>query len=415
MIESNSIRTLFLVKSSPYPPLGGASLRNWYNIKIMMKFGAVAVVSICLYKSPRSKEYPPNVDRWQDYSTGDILKRRSLWRKLSDRLWWIRPYGHPEIDQFYSNEIAQELEQLLEDFQPHLVILEEFHLYHYLKIIKPHHCQIIYSAHNIEAPLSFDIAVSNQKSTLKSKLLATKIASIERYLTQQVDQVWVCSQEDAKLLPRLYPKIVSTQIVAHGIEISDYNGDRNFINKLEPNPFTLLFTGTFAYYPNSIAAEMLIDQIYPQLKQLYPHCRLILAGHSPTSYMQKVAQQNSDIVVTGKVKDIQPYFLAASVVIVPLQIGGGSRLKILEAFAANRPVVSTTKGAEGLKVKNGEHLLIRDTIEEMVKAINELWTNPLLGRQLTTSAYQFVQQEHSETAINKQIEKAINRLILKSS
>ncbi|HBB31243.1 MAG TPA: glycosyl transferase family 1 [Cyanobacteria bacterium UBA8803] len=411
----NSVRTLFLLKHSPYPPMGGAPLRNWQNIKAMMQLGEVAVFSVSSYKSPRSREYPPGVSLWKDYSTGDILKERSLIRKISDRLWWMRLYGYPEADQFYGDRVAQELQRLLVEFAPNIVVFEEIWLYRYLKIIKPYGCCLIYDAHNIEKSLRRDISVSEHKPPFVSSLSGIKTAIIEGYLVQQVDQIWVCSQQEAHLLQKLYRQIPPTHIVANGVNIADYHSDRIShslpTDGLEPNHFTAIFTATFSYYPNSVAAQILIGQIYPQLRKFYPNCRLILAGHSPTPYMKESAQEDSGIIVTGKASDIRPYLTAASVVIVPLLKGGGTRLKILEAFAAHRPVVSTTKGAEGLNVRDGEHLLIRDKVEDIVAGVCQLWSDSSLGRKLAESAYKLVQQEYSSTAVRQQVEQAVLQLL----
>lgn len=95
---------------------------------------------------------------------------------------------------------------------------------------------------------------------------------------------------------------------------------------------------------------------------------------------------------------------------VPLGHGGGTRLKILEAFAAGCPVVSTAKGAEELKVKDGEHLLIGDEIEAMVEGVCQLWSDPSLGQKLANSAYELVRAEYSWEAVGRKVESAVREL-----
>ena len=179
---------------------------------------------------------------------------------------------------------------------------------------------------------------------------------------------------------------------------------------LENKQRNLLFLGQMSYLPNTEAAELLINKIYPQLKKIYPDCRLLLVGRNPTQKMLEASKKDSGIIVTGTVSDVRPYLAAASVMVVPLLKGGGTRLKILEAFAAGCPVVSTAKGAEGIKAKDGEHLLIRDSFEAIVHGISQIWSDSLLGKKLAYSAYDLVKQEYSWEAVVQRVEQAIQEV-----
>jgi glycosyltransferase involved in cell wall biosynthesis len=127
--------------------------------------------------------------------------------------------------------------------------------------------------------------------------------------------------------------------------------------------------------------------------------------------MQAAAKREPSIIVTGSVADVRPYLAAASVMVVPLLQGGGTRLKILEAFAAGCPVVSTAKGAEGIKARDGEHLLIRNEVEELVAGVCQLWSNRSLREKLASSAYELVQAKYSWQAVGRKIELAVQKLL----
>ncbi len=139
---------------------------------------------------------------------------------------------------------------------------------------------------------------------------------------------------------------------------------------------TIFYAGAYWWRPNFDAAHMLIDEIYPRLRERYPGTRLMLVGRNPTPQMEAAARADEQIVVTGEVDDIRPYLAQSHVAAVPLLIGGGMRSKIIEAFAAGLPVVSTTKGAEGIEVVDGRELLVRDGVPAIVAGIAELWENP---------------------------------------
>jgi glycosyltransferase involved in cell wall biosynthesis len=114
--------------------------------------------------------------------------------------------------------------------------------------------------------------------------------------------------------------------------------------------------------------------------------------------------------VTGKVPDVRPYLAAASVAAVPLRQGSGTRIKILEAFAARKPVVSTTVGAAGLDVRDGRHLLLADDELAMSKAIMRLWDEPHLARAITTAAHELVCREYSWESAARAAARAISSL-----
>ena len=168
--------------------------------------------------------------------------------------------------------------------------------------------------------------------------------------------------------------------------------------------------GSFDYKPNLNAANFLIDKVYPRLRNIYPECQLLLVGKNPSQKLIQTAQKYSGVICTGTVPDVKPYLAASSVVVTPLFEGGGTRLKILEAFAAGRPVVSTTKGVEGINAQDGEHLLIRDDVEGIIDSISLLWSDLSFGKKLVNAAYELVQTEYSWEAVAHKIEPAIKDL-----
>lgn len=419
----NPIRTLFITRNFPYPPMGGAPLRNWQNINIMMKFGSVAVFSILRAESSSSAEFPPGVALWSNHHISDKLP--SLQKKIERRLqqlWWLLIRRHPYTDTknyYYVYSVAQELNRVLAEFQPHLVVFEELWLYSYLTVVKRHPCRIIFDAHNAETFLLREASkveeVKNLKARVNTSLKFAKIKSIECDFVRQVDQLWACSYQDVNRLKVFSGKAPPTYEIPNAVDIAYYDsvrlGQYSLPSKLESLPWSLIFPASFSYKPNRLAVQLLLDQVYPRLQEAYPNCRLLLVGVNPTESMLQAAEQDPGIVVTGKVPDIRPYLSASSVVIVPLLQGGGTRLKILEAFAAGRPVVSTSKGAEGLRVRDGEHLLIGDNPEELVAGVSRLWSEPSLRQKLADSAYELVRAEYSWEVVYQRVKQSVRELL----
>ncbi len=279
-------------------------------------------------------------------------------------------------------------------------------------MIKSYGCHSILDNHNVEAQLFWDNKPVNEtlKSKLNSKIQFNKIKSIENDFIKQVNHVWMCSAEDNYLLSNFYGKNTHSNVVPNAIDVASYD----YVRLHECNSQTelnIFFAGTFIYPPNEVAAQLLIDEIYPRLRKIHSNSRLILLGRYPTLRMLEAAKQDPQIIVTGQVEDVRPYLLSASIVVIPLLQGGGTRLKILEAFAAGRPVISTAKGAEGLKVVDGKHLLIRNNVEEIITGVCELWTQPNIGERLARNAYELVKAEYSWQAASLKIEESLQEIL----
>ncbi len=407
-----TIKSLFITKEVPIPIKGGVSLRNWQNMNVMMKFGPVAVFSAANW-TPNYHTLP-GVEVWKHYNVDDT---RTKWEELERRLWWLRPIGDPDADWPYCRFTAQKLAELMAEFKPDLVILEQVWLYRYLSVVKQFSCYIIFDNHNIEAHLAAqpDRSQESIRSQIKAKIQTSHLRGMEKKLTDQVDQVWLCSEDDVQLCQQMYGKQTPLYVIPNGVNIDNYakgfNNQYEPVEKVKNKERTILFLGQLSYYPNKIAAELLIDEIYPKIKQNYPDCQLLLVGRTPTPKMLAVAEKDPDIIVTGSVREVQPYVAAASMMVVPLLHGGGTRLKLLESFASGCPVISTTKGAEGLDAIDGKHLLIRNTIEEIIEGIEKLWAEPSLRLELRNNAYELVKQEYSWEATYKRVQTAIKNFL----
>ncbi len=401
-----------------YPPLSGRPMRQLQSINTMMQFGSVGIFHLFM-DNPQSQTIP-NVDLLHQCHV--VESQRSLWEKLELNFWWLHPRRYRPVVSWYTKEIAQKLEKVLAEFQPDIVVTD-IAAYYYLPVIKRYGCRLILDQHNVEASAleqyySARYLTQNHKPTLREKIEVSinisQVSSVERDSIYQADQVWTCSEADDKLLQDLYGQIPYTKVVPNSIDVSYYDcvrlGECSLSEGLEAKKQYLLYSGKFSYYPNAAAVDLLIEHIYPRLQQIYPDCCLLLVGRNPTQRMLEAAEQDTRIIVTGQVPDVRPYLAAASVMAVPLRHGGGTRLKILEAFAAGCPVISTAKGAEGLKAVDGEHLFIRNEIEEIVEAVCQLWSDSSLGKKLANSAYELVNAEYSWSAVRRKAGLAVGEL-----
>jgi glycosyltransferase involved in cell wall biosynthesis len=199
---------------------------------------------------------------------------------------------------------------------------------------------------------------------------------------ERFDRCIAVSDEDKSLLLSANPSL-QIKIIPNGVDAKVLQP-----LALEVTPPALLFIGTMSYAPCIDAVAYLCDQILPHIRRELSGVELWIVGADPTP---EVSALNRDgIHVTGRVKDVVPYYRRSAVSVVPLRAGGGTRLKILEAMALGRPVVSTSIGCVGLDVVDGEHLLVADNPKQFSDQVVRLLSDRTLYERIRTNARQLV-------------------------
>jgi polysaccharide biosynthesis protein PslH len=158
-------------------------------------------------------------------------------------------------------------------------------------------------------------------------------------------------------------------------------------------PGRIVFTGTFSYYPNVQAVLLFAQRCWPLIRAQAPLATWQIVGGNPPLEVQRLAELPG-VAVTGTVPDVKPYLDAAEVAVAPLQIGSGTRLKILEALSMQKAVVSTSLGCEGLAVVSGEHLVVADEPEAFAQSVVTLLGNPELRATLGANGRTLVEAEY---------------------
>jgi len=236
----------------------------------------------------------------------------------------------------------------------------------------------ILATHNVEAD------VWRQRARLcRSPLLsayfahqAAKMARYEGRLARSYDWVTAVTKSDATRLRTDYG-IPNVTVVPNGVD-TDY-----FTPTGEAaEPGLVVFTGAMDYAPNDDAARYFLKAIWPLIRQRVPAAHFSVVGRRPSPSLCALAKRADHVEVTGAVPDVRPYLARASVVVVPLRMGGGSRLKILEAMAMGRPVVATTVGAEGLDLEPSRHILVADDPTALTEKTAFLLKNQGFGASL---------------------------------
>jgi polysaccharide biosynthesis protein PslH len=221
-----------------------------------------------------------------------------------------------------------------------------------------------------------------------------KVRKEERHAWSHLDGCTVTSTRDQETLLSDEPS-TRTAIVPNGVDLDFF---RASLRSTPDESQMLLFVGAIDYHPNTDAVLFLLRDVFPALVKRYPRLRLCVVGRRPPESILR--QQSPSVEVTGVVDDVRPWLDRADVVVVPLRIGGGTRLKILEAMAMGKAVVSTTLGAEGLDVVPERDLLVADDAAGFVTQVGRLLDDPPLAGRIGASARQVVTSQYSwKTAV----------------
>jgi polysaccharide biosynthesis protein PslH len=212
---------------------------------------------------------------------------------------------------------------------------------------------------------------------------------LRKYLAHVLGAFRACtvvSEQERKLFVANYPKHrTKVNVIPNCIVAEDYQSV-----DVEPVPNQLIFTGSFRYYANYQAMQWFVGEVFPRILSRLPETRLVITGDHANLPLPPVP----NITVAGYVEDIRSLIASSRISIAPLLIGGGTRLKILEAMAMGTPVVSTSKGAEGLDSMPDEHLLLADSPAAFADQVIRVLTDNSLHDKLSANARQFVKEKY---------------------
>src|SRR5579871_923174 len=245
--------------------------------------------------------------------------------------------------------------------------------------------------HNVEALIwkrQFDTA-TNPLHRFYYQSQYRRMLGYEGHACREAKSVIAVSEQDARTMRSIYG-VSRISAVPTGVDLDYFTPDERPAPKAD-----LVFTGSMDWVPNIDGIQWFVEEVLPLIRKKRPECSLVIAGRRPTADIERLAARDSRIRVTGTVDDIRPYLWESAVSIVPLRIGGGTRLKIYEAMAAMLPVVSTSIGAEGLDIRNGEDIHIADTPEAFAERCLELLQDPERRRRMADVAFGIVASRYS--------------------
>jgi glycosyltransferase involved in cell wall biosynthesis len=234
-----------------------------------------------------------------------------------------------------------------------------------------------------------------------------RVEDYERKTLSRFDLLWTCSDDDLLKYQKIGVKPKKLSVLPNGVDLSKFVIPER--GELAEKP-TILFTGTLCYEPNIQGIQWFYSFVWPLIKSRIPEVQLHLVGLSPAEEVWNLAKVDKNISISPNVPDVRPYLSRSHVGICPLLSGSGTRLKILEAFGAGVPMVSTRIGAEGICADNSTHILIANDSVSFADAVVGLLENPEEAKKMRSNARKLAEERYDWEIIVKDAAKELEAL-----
>jgi sugar transferase (PEP-CTERM/EpsH1 system associated) len=265
---------------------------------------------------------------------------------------------------------------------------------------------VVLFEHNVEHVIWKRLA-EVERRPWRRLLLGIESGKMRRYEARacaRADLTVAVSEEDRALLARTAPE-ARVDAVPTGVDTSYFQPDGH-----HESPAGLVFTGSMDWYPNEEGLLHFLEEVLPLVRREVPEAALTVVGRAPSPRLREAAAR-AGARVTGRVEDVRPYMADAAVYVVPLRVGGGTRLKIFEALAMAKAVVSTTVGAEGLPLVPGRHFLAADAPAAFADAVVALLRDPARRRALGAAGRRLVEKRYSWPQVAREFESRFRKVM----
>ncbi len=367
------MKIVHVVFEAPHAHSSGAALRNRAIGVSLAGLGRLSTI-IVQERLPGSKQHPKR--RWS--------------------------YVEARLPDALTAQLADEIGRL----DPDLVVVDGIFLADIAHRLLDAGRRVVVDMHNVESALlrETNLARRGWRARLFYGPRWRRAERAEARIAGTSAGLWVCSERDEHLLRGLVGSGAPMAVVPNPVP--------DWCTGAPPvagsGPPVALFVGHLAYRPNLHAAERLIARIQPQMRAAFPDARMLICGRAPGARLRALADATYGVELIGDPAELAPIYARASVALVPLTEGGGTRLKILEALAVGLPVVATAKAVEGLELAPGRTYLAAETDAQFVAAVRRLEDEPELRPRLAGAGREVVERLHSQAALDRAVARALN-------
>ena len=388
------MKVLQLCNRVPYPPTDGGSIAMHSLSQSMIKAGAEVKIF-----AMNTSRHPVNIDSLPaDYRVKTKIETVNIDTR-------VKPFAalknlfSPEsynVIRFDNSEVHKRLRTILSETKFDVVHFESVFCAPYLRTVRENSTsKCVLRAHNVENLIWKRMA--GQSKGLKRKylqLLTKRLLKYESEIVQQFDAILPMTLHDKEIFSG-YAHAVRQKIVPIGLSIDAYSYNEN-----QKEELCIFHLGAMDWMPNQEAIEWFVEKCWFDVKEKFPQMKLYLAGRG---FPESLKIEDSNIIYDDEIKNAVGYMQDKSIMIVPLLSGSGMRVKILQAFALGKAVVSTTIGAEGIECKEGENILIADAPKGFISAIEKLVKDSALRKQMGRNARKLFLEKYSSEKIAEEL------------
>lgn len=384
----------------------GGKLRTWHIMRELAKQHAITYLSFA-EPSHTSADYAGMREVCQRLETVPRTDpAKGTTRFYLDAVRYLVDAAPYAVAKYRSEAFRRRLDSLLRSGSFDLVVCD--FLVPAINMPERLPCPAILFTHNVEAEIWRRHTV-NARNVVSRRLLRQqwhRMQRFERNALNRFDLVLAVSDADKETFNRLYPGAARRPIhvVQTGVDTGYF--------RPSPSPTAgrhLVFTGSMDWLPNEDGMLFFVNDVLPHIRTAVPEVTISIIGRAPTPAVQRLVDR-AGVTVTGRVDDVRPHVAAGTVYVVPLRIGGGTRLKIFEAMAMGKAVVSTTIGAEGLPVTPGQNVVIADDPHAFAGAVVTLLRDSAMRRQIEAEARRLVVERYDWSAVADDFERALHRV-----
>lgn len=380
------MRVLHFAPRVCWPLDTGAKLRNYHLARVLSEQAKVTLLAFT--------DAEQSLEQLEEFYEQVIAVPRDPGYTLSKIIRGTLGYTPLPVLNYTTDAMKHALEKVLRERNFDIVQVEGIHLMSYLPIIAAPHPRplMICDWHNIESELMG--RYRGREPNILKRAYAGKTARLmgefERRAMREFDAHVAVGQRDAQHLRSLNPD-ARVFVIENGVDTDHYEEAARDGQLRKPN--RIVFVGSMDYHANIDGAVSFARDVWPGVRDRHPELIFTIVGRDPAPEVREL-RSTPGIKVTGTVDDVRPFYREALAAVVPLKVGGGSRLKILEAMAAGVPVVSTTLGAEGLDVHDGEDILIADTNEQLAEKIGSVIESEELRQRISAAGHVLVAERY---------------------
>ncbi len=392
---------LFLTTRFPYPPDDGGKIDTLTSMKILAKSYNVYLFYIG-NKDKKEKELEKHIklQGLNSYSRDAKNNLIGIFKNLFCKVSYT-------ISKYHDYKIYKKIEEIIKEKNIDIVFIDHLHMAFYGKLTKEKFSEIklILREHNTEY-IFWERIFKEEKNALKKVIFwwqYLKVLQYEKEITDIFNKCLMISPMDQINLKKINSN-TKTVVIPTAVDIQDYKLPQ--VTKIIP--YSMLYIGSFSWLPNLQGILWFLKEVWPEIKETFPKAKLFIVGKNPPKKINEY--KNNDIIVTGYVNDVKPWIAKAEIFLVPLFFGGGIRIKILEAMAMGKPIVSTSIGAEGIDVKNMKNIIISDNKKNFVKSIKLLFDNKKIRDNLSKNSIKLIEDKYSFEVIEKALTQAIENI-----